>query len=642
MEQEDKNAMPPDLKLNDISHDPQHKPVNTSIKNLPNKIVDTEKACEHSDSWTPIAKYAPEFLDTELDVPGNMVDENFFKFFVSSMEQNAMVQDVMLANHITASGKPNRFGCRIPVASAWKLDILEEWLKDYHDYEITEWLKYGFPISRIDYPMLVPANTNHLRATLFPEAIDAYVEKELRLGATIGPFTVPPFLGRIGVSPLSTRPKRNSTERQVIMDLCFPFDHLVNDAINKDEYCGLPIKLTYPTIDTLAQRVAEIGLSCKLWKKDLIRGFRQIPLCPRNYSWIRYRWCNYLFFDKVMPMGLRLAAYICQRITNAIVFLHRNLGFWSINYLDDFGSAELEKDAWHSFNAMGNIMKDIGVQEAPEKSVPPTTRMEFLGNTVDTVKMTLEVSQDRVQELLTLLICWESKPKYTKKQLQLLIGKLSFVTNCVWAGRIFISQLIAKVAEFGKQSELTANDELRKDIRWWRFFYPFDGVSILWLQDVAEPDKLLASDASLIGGGAVCGKQMCHFKFPANILWETDHISQRELYTIVIAVKISKQELQGKMIRFSTDNEASMFAINKGCTSDKFMLKCLRELAWVCAKNQILMKAVYIPTKQNILPDALSRWYINADAHRTVCRVTDNTWTRCSVCPKLLTFSSTW
>ena len=41
---------------------------------------------------------------------------------------------------------------------------------------------------------------------------------------------------------------------------------------------------------------------------------------------------------------------------------------------------------------MGQLLFALGAPEAKEKSVKPCTRMEFLGNTVDTVKQTLEVA----------------------------------------------------------------------------------------------------------------------------------------------------------------------------------------------------------------------------------------------------------
>ena len=59
------------------------------------------------------------------------------------------------------------------------------------------------------------------------------------------------------------------------------------------------------------------------------------------------------------------------------------------------GSTELRSEAWDSFNLMTKIMRMFGIKEADEKAVTPTTRLEFLGNTVDTVKMTIEVSEHR-------------------------------------------------------------------------------------------------------------------------------------------------------------------------------------------------------------------------------------------------------
>ena len=138
-------------------------------------------------------------------------DENTFNRFVNKQKCQAHMQDILLANHVTQSGVPNRYGCRIPVRSNWNLDLLQSLLQGYEDMEIIDWLCYGFSISRNDeWGDPIPANTNHLGATLFPDYIDAYIVKEIELDSTIRPFTVPPFMNRIGISPLSTRPKRNT------------------------------------------------------------------------------------------------------------------------------------------------------------------------------------------------------------------------------------------------------------------------------------------------------------------------------------------------------------------------------------------------------------------------------------------------
>ena len=86
-------------------------------------------------------------------------------------------------------------------------------------------------------------------------------------------------------------------------------------------------------------------------------------------------------------MGLRSAAYCCQRVTNALVFIHHQMGYWSINYLDDFAGTEERQHAENAFKAMGTILSQVGASKAEEKACAPSTRMGFLGNWFDTQKI---------------------------------------------------------------------------------------------------------------------------------------------------------------------------------------------------------------------------------------------------------------
>ena len=545
------------------------------------------------DEWIPVAKYAPEFVDTELDIPQYSIDPEYFQFFISNCQQNNMVYDVLLVHKVIESGKPNRYRCKIPVDTRINVELFQQWLLDYEDLDVIQWIKYGFSVSRDDSKAeLTPNKVNHMGANMYLDCLDAYVENEVKLGVTLGPFKIPPFISRIGISPLSTRPKRESMKRIVILDLSFLQGASVNDGISKDVYCGQEINLTYPTIDTLAKRIFDLSKLGEvwMWKKDLLRAFRQINLCPMDFSLIGYRWRNLLYFDEVVPMGLRSAAYICQRLTNAVRYMHNQCGYWSLNYLDDFGSAELKHRVLDSYNLMAKIFKMLGIQEAEEKSVEPTTRMEFLGNMVDTKKFTLEVSPDRKKELFELIQKFKNKEELTKKQLQSLIGKLSFVTNCVRPGRIFLNRMLEKLRSCSNLVKIDV--EFRRDLIWWEEFLPkFDGISLLWLRDEHPHNQLMASDASMVGGGGTHKEEFFHIKFNQQILEQTNNIAQRELYTIMIAVKLWGSKMYGQVVRFDTDNQISMFAVNTGRTRDHFLLKCLREIALYATRFQCILRA---------------------------------------------------
>ena len=404
------------------------------------------------------------------------------------------------------------------------------------------------------------------------------------------------------------------------------------------------IKLSYPTIDTLADRIIQLQPSKVLiFKIDLSRYFRQVPLCPRDYSLIGMRWRGELYFDKVMPMGLRSAAYMCQRVTNAIKYIHWMRGYWSINYLDDFGGVDIHQRAIDSFHELRTILKEVGAIEGQEKAVPPTTRIEFLGAMVSTIKLTLEITPARAMELMDKLKKWQSRKHATKKQLQSLIGKLNFVTNCVWSGRIFITRLIASLVLFPEQGAAEVPSKIHKDVNWWiKFMNIYNGVSMLWLKDELPPSIILATNACLTAGGGNCGTEYFPFRFPESVLHQTEHISQLELFTVVIALKFWVDQLRGKVIRLFSDNEASVAVVYHGRTRDKFMLKCLHEIAWVSANNDFWVKLQHCQRVQNLVPDLLSRWYISSEARRKFRSISKGVWKRKCISNKLIEFVSPW
>ena len=105
---------------------------------------------------------------------------------------------------------------------------------------------------------------------------------------------------------------------------------------------GLPARLTFPKVDDFAVRIFILGKGCMMFKVDLSRYFRQLPLDPGDNSLIGCVIDGNIYFDTVLPMGMRSAPYITQRVTNAIAYLHRQMEFFLLNYVDDFVGAELK------------------------------------------------------------------------------------------------------------------------------------------------------------------------------------------------------------------------------------------------------------------------------------------------------------
>ena len=93
----------------------------------------------------------------------------------------------------------------------------------------------------------------------------------------MGPYDKIPFENKTGISPLSTRQKKDSKERRDILDLSFPIGQGVNDGVPKNSYLGWEAKLTFPNVDDFAFRIHQLGPNCMIFKIDLSRYFRQLP-----------------------------------------------------------------------------------------------------------------------------------------------------------------------------------------------------------------------------------------------------------------------------------------------------------------------------------------------------------------------------
>ena len=89
------------------------------------------------------------------------------------------------------------------------------------------------------------------------------------------PFKFNPFNQPIGISPLNTRDKKDSTKKRIILDLSFLLGLAINKGIDKDKYLGVRINWRLPTVDTLAKLMVEKGVGSLLFKHDLKRYYCQ-------------------------------------------------------------------------------------------------------------------------------------------------------------------------------------------------------------------------------------------------------------------------------------------------------------------------------------------------------------------------------
>jgi hypothetical protein len=178
-----------------------------------------------------------------------------------------------------------------PIASHINVDLFRELVQGFHDQQIFDLIKYGFPLD-LDKSSFIQnlALTNHGSALQFPAAVDNYFSTEINLGSIFSPFSDPP-LQELHCSPRMTAPKDGSG-RRIIVNLSYPSpqQQSVNILVSKTTYVGTPFQLKLPTIDNICQVLNSVGKNIKNFKVDLARAFRQLYLDPFDIKYLGLRW----------------------------------------------------------------------------------------------------------------------------------------------------------------------------------------------------------------------------------------------------------------------------------------------------------------------------------------------------------------
>lgn len=520
---------------------------------------------------------------------------------------------VCLHLRVYKTGQYNFQGARVPVKTSLNIVTWLQKLEDYHDNIVCDFLQYGWPINYVDNSIPLYQCDNHPSAYAYSDSIEEYIKTELAYGAISGPFQTCPFNGRFVTSPLQTVPKdsKNHVKRRVVMDLSFPLDHSVNSGIPRDQYLGQDFHLSYPTVDTLAALIRAEGRGCYLFRLDLARAYRQIPVDPYDYRLLGFHWNSEFYIDTRLPFGLASAAMACQRTTSAVTYMFNQQGFPLINYLDDFASAQGQfSEAVSMFYQLKQLLVDLGLQESADKAVFPTQIMVFLGVLFNSITMTMEVTPDRLKQIQEEVSLWNGQKVFaSKKEIQSLIGKLQFVAKCVKPGRLFISRMLEVLRAIPhNRDRIRISKDFRADLFWWeKFIAEYNGISLLGDALFSQPGQVFQTDACLTHCGGLCGSECFSWPFPQAMLDQNIDINGLELLTIVVACKLWGQAWAGQRIMVQCDNEVSAKVINSGRSRSAFLNKCSRELLYVAAKCEFDIRASHIKGALNSAADQLSR-----------------------------------
>ena len=375
-------------------------------------------------------------------------------------------------------------------------------------------------------------------------------------------------------------------------------------------------KLHLPTVDDLADLIIKHGEGCYIYTQDLARAYGQLRTDPLDWPLLGIRWQDSWWTHCSVPFGVRWGCFQCQRMTNALCFLANREGRDVLAYVDDFaGVADDEAAANREFQANRNMFSEMGVDEAVNKEQLPGTRRQWIGIIFDTVKMAMEIPEEKLCEIKELMITWKGKAAATKHELQIVLGKLHFISRCCKPGRLFVSRMLNTLKASPTEGRVKLSSDFQKDITWFASCMPlYNGIELI---GDTKYQFTLEADSCLTGGGAISGAYCYAKPYPASVTAAGHHISRLELLNVVVALKLWSTMYQGSTVKVYCDNSAAVALLQNGKGHDDFMVSCARE-AWLTAvTGNFRILPQHRPGEDMGAADSLSREHLTTGGGHT-------------------------
>lgn len=513
-----------------------------------------------------------------------------------------------LYERIRSFNLPNFLGAQVPLTTQLNLNVWSKKLALYHNKDICIFLKYGWPVG---YHALKPptsCSNNHPSATLHPTHVQKFIDTELSHGAIVGPFTSPPFTPWTRCSPIMTRPKKETSDRRVIIDLSYPHGEAVNDGISTQDFFGRDISYSLPTIGDLVTLIQQQGRGSYMWKADLARAYRQFRIDPLDTPLLGINFNTAVYLDLCPSFGCCTSSAVCQRVSNALAFILAQEGHTVLAYLDDYASCNSSyQQACCGFQAFISNAKELGLDLALHKCVPPTTVIEWLGYKIDSKQMIVSIPTSKLDDFVKDCGSWLNKRRASKTAIQSLVGKMNFIANCVTQGRRFMSRVLAALRAMGDRDWTTLSDDFRLDVKWFITFAKLsNGVSLF---NPAKTQAEIECDSSLTGGGGVAGTWCYTWQYSTAHMNKFKNIHDLEAINTVVAFRTLAPKLAppGSHVIIQTDNSSSAYALETGRTKDLTLAACAREIWLIAALHDHTVSITHKPGVLIPLSDALSR-----------------------------------
>lgn len=514
----------------------------------------------------------------------------------------------------------------------------------------------------IDCDKLPRSNVRNLPScTLKKLRITEWIIENIKKQAIWGPFDpdnpLPDVLRNYRVSPLGAVKKGIHFNVPDELKKWRPIHHLSHprtDVSVNSEVCSEWSTVQYVSFRQVVRMVQNLGPNALLWTVDAKDAYLRVPIKDECIKYMCFKWANKLFAFTSLSFGLASAPKIYTEFADAVFSIikekHPQIWKWrdletAFHYIDDFfggAPAHLADVAHQQFSDVIQGFAELGIPTKDSKCVAPSTRTKILGFIYDTKLQKIFIPEEKKSEILAEIdrLLHPGSTSSLRCDLQSLVGKLRWFSNCLWSGAAFVRRLEQAINRKvnGQHRCWIKNSSIRADLRWWRraILLSEDGISFEnILRDPAGGDIHVLTDAAThfgLGGWTRTGqwyrymwnshKTKAIFADPSypDIYW-------KEMCAIAVACVLWSSSWKDKAVTFWCDNMSCVYSLAKrSCTFDRpDIMALIRVIAESATRFKFSPFIIHIKGKDNITADALSRFDLTKFHHDTA-GIEMNSW----------------
>lgn len=348
---------------------------------------------------------------------------------------------------------------------------------------------------------------------------------------------------------------------------------------------------------------------CFMTSLDIKDAYYSLPIDKSHRKFLRFQFDGKLFEFTCLVFGLNVAPCVFTKLLKPVICLLRELGFYSVIYLDDFLLlAKSFLRCSENFRLTRNLLENLGFILNEEKCKPiPSQRCLYLGFLFDSKNMTLELPDHKRLIIMNLINKFKKLSHCKIRDFAQFIGSIIACCPAMEYGWLYSKSferekwLALMNNNNDYESKMNLNLNL-SDLNWWQ-------NNILLSKKIIERNTFVMeifTDASLSGWGAVYNNEKAH-GFWTN-QEKQNHINFLELKAAFFGLKCFAKFKKDCRILLRIDNTTAIAYINKMGGIQFEHLNDITKLIWQwCEARKIIIFASYIKSKDNFEADAESR-----------------------------------